>query len=115
MAHEHHTLRRDRLPTITTGNVGLLADTQEILPHHNDMVGEIRKTYATTFIWEGNMRRRDRRTMENFYYEVIRNLLRAPTDHATKATTLKQMKAKITRLHHEEQKVYSVTMPNATE
>jgi len=42
--------------------------------------------------------------MENFYYEVLYNLIRAQTDHATKATTLKHMKAKITRLHHEEQK-----------
>ena len=50
------------------------------------------------------MRIRDRRTMENFYYEVIHNILRTPTDHATKATTIKQMKAQITRLHHEEQK-----------
>jgi len=42
--------------------------------------------------------------MENFYYQVIHNLLRAPTDHATKATTLKHMKTKITRYHHEEPK-----------
>jgi len=42
--------------------------------------------------------------MENFYYDVIHNLFRAPTDHATKATILKHMKANITRLHHEEQK-----------
>jgi len=42
--------------------------------------------------------------MENFYYEVINNVLQTPSDHATKATKLKQMKAKITRLHHEEQK-----------
>jgi hypothetical protein len=49
-----------------------------------------------TFTWEGTMRRRDRRTMENFYYEVIHNLLQTPSDHVTKAKTLKQMKAKIT-------------------
>jgi hypothetical protein len=47
--------------------------------------------------------------MENFYYEVIYNLLRAPTDHATKATTLKHTKVKIT-LHHEQQNVCSSTM-----
>ena len=39
-----------------------------------------------------------------FYYEVIHNVLQTPSDDATKATTLKQMKAKITGLHHEEQK-----------
>ena len=57
-----------------------------------------------TFTWEGTTRRRDRRTMENFYSEVIYNLLRAPRDHASEATILKHMKPKITRLHHEQQK-----------
>ena len=42
--------------------------------------------------------------MENVYYEVIYNLLREPRDHARKATILKHMKSKITRLHHEQQK-----------
>jgi len=64
----------------------------------------VKRMLRQTFIWEGTMRRRDRRTMENFCYEVKRNLLRAQTDHAIKATTLKHMKAKITRLRHEEQK-----------
>jgi hypothetical protein len=45
--------------------------------------------------------------MENFYYEVINNVLQTPSDHATKARKLKQMKAKITRLHHEEKRVAS--------
>jgi len=58
-----------------------------------------------TFTWEGTTRRRDRQTMENFCYEVLNNLLRAPTDHLTKATKLKHMKAKFTRLHHEEYKL----------
>ena len=57
-----------------------------------------------TFTWEGVTRRRDRRSLENFYYEVIYNLLQTPADHATTAITLKHLKAKITRLHYEEQK-----------
>jgi len=64
----------------------------------------VKRMLRQTFTWEGTMRRRDRRTMENFYYELINNALQTPSDHATKATKLKQMKAKITRLHHEEQK-----------
>jgi hypothetical protein len=49
-----------------------------------------------TFTWEGAARRRDRRDLENFYYEVIYALLQTPIEHA--------IKAKITRLHHEEQR-----------
>ena len=65
--YEHHTLRRGRLPTITTGEMGLLEDPQEILLHHNDVVGEVRQTYATTNIHlGGNMRTRDRRKIEIF-------------------------------------------------
>jgi hypothetical protein len=57
-----------------------------------------------TFTWEGAARRRDRRLLENFSYEAINNLLQTPGDHATTTITLKKMKAKITRLHSEEQK-----------
>ena len=39
-----------------------------------------------------------------FYYEVIHNVLQTPSDRATKATTLKQMNAKVTGIDHEEQK-----------
>jgi len=56
----------------------------------------VKRMLRQTFTWEGTMRRCDRRTMENFYYEVTHNLLQTPSDHVTKATTLKQMKAKIT-------------------
>jgi hypothetical protein len=42
--------------------------------------------------------------LEIFYYEAIYTLLQTPADHATKAAKLKHLKAKITRLHHEEQK-----------
>ena len=44
MAHEHHNIKRGRLPTITIGEMGLLEDSQEILPHHSDVVGEERQT-----------------------------------------------------------------------
>jgi hypothetical protein len=42
--------------------------------------------------------------LENFYYEAIYALLQTPANHAAEAAKLKQLKAKITRLHHEEQK-----------
>jgi hypothetical protein len=54
-------------------------------------------------MWEGAERRRDRRALENFYYEVIYALLQTPTEHAAKSTKLKQLKANITLLNHEEQ------------
>jgi hypothetical protein len=60
-----------------------------------------------TFTWEGAVSRPDRRSLENFYYEATYTLLQTPADHATKAAKLKHLKAKITGLHHEKQKVCS--------
>jgi hypothetical protein len=42
--------------------------------------------------------------LENFYYEAIYALLLTLANHVAKAAKLKQLKAKITWLHHEEQK-----------
>ena len=64
----------------------------------------VKRMLRQTFTWEGAARRRDRLSLENFYYEAIYTLLQTPADHATKAAKLKHMKGKITRLHHEEQK-----------
>jgi hypothetical protein len=63
----------------------------------------VKSRLKSTFTWEGAERRRDRRALENFYYEVIYALLQTPTEHAAKATKLKQLKANITLLHQEEQ------------
>jgi hypothetical protein len=63
----------------------------------------IKRRLKSMFMWEGAERRCDRRALENFYYEVIYALLQTPTEHAAKATKLKQLKANITLLHHEEQ------------
>jgi arginine deiminase len=41
--------------------------------------------------------------MEHFYYTAIYQALNAPNDHAKKMTTLKHLKAKITRLHSQQQ------------
>jgi DNA-binding PadR family transcriptional regulator len=59
--------------------------------------------YAKRMIWqlftrEGTERRRDRMTLENFYYDAIYNV-----HHATNYVALKQLKAKIAHLHHLEQ------------
>jgi hypothetical protein len=44
--------------------------------------------------------------MEHFYYTVIYQALKAPNNHAKKATILKHLKAKITRLHsHHQQRI----------
>jgi hypothetical protein len=64
----------------------------------------VKRMLRQTITWEGAPRRRDRRSLKNFYYEAIYNLLQTPGDHAITVITLKNLKAKITRLHSEEQK-----------
>jgi hypothetical protein len=63
----------------------------------------VKSRLKSSFMWEGAERRRDRRALENFYYEVIYALLQTLTEHATKATKLKQLKANIALLPHVEQ------------
>jgi hypothetical protein len=53
------------------------------------------------FIQEGTSRRRDRQTLENFYYEAIYTALQEDNLRDTTFLTLKQLKAKIVRLYHE--------------
>jgi hypothetical protein len=54
------------------------------------------------FITEGAERRRNRKSMEDFYYAVIRSILReGVTDNST-ITKLKEMKVKIVRLQKTE-------------
>ena len=53
------------------------------------------------FIQEGASRRRDRQTLENFYYEAIYTALQEDNLRDTTFLTLKQLKAKIVRLYHE--------------
>ena len=52
------------------------------------------------FIQEGTSRRRDRQTLENFYYEAIYTALQEDNLRDT-FLTLKQLKAKMVRLYHE--------------
>jgi hypothetical protein len=52
-------------------------------------------------IQEGTSRRRDRQTLENFYYEAIYTALQEDNLRDTTFITLKQLKAKIVRLYHE--------------
>ena len=53
------------------------------------------------FIQEGTSRRRDRQTLENFYYEAIYTALQEVNFRDTTFLKLKQLKAKIVRLYHE--------------
>jgi len=49
-----------------------MAATQEVLSQERHVVGTIRqKNDASNIIQEGTSRRRDRQTLENFYYEAI--------------------------------------------
>jgi hypothetical protein len=52
----------------------------------------------------GSKRKKDTKTLENFYYETIYNVIGAPMQHEAKAIHLRHLKAKITRLHHYENK-----------
>jgi hypothetical protein len=42
LAHEHITIGRDFLPTGHFGKIGIMAETQAVLSHHSDVVGQIR-------------------------------------------------------------------------
>jgi hypothetical protein len=59
---------------------------------------------------EGTERRRERRTLENFYYAAIYDTLEAPMDPACKAITLKHLKAQITNLHYQERQTIANNM-----
>jgi hypothetical protein len=64
-----------------------------------------------TFTWEGAARKLDRRELQNVYYDAIYGLLQTPIEHSAKATNLKELKAKITRLHHEQQRCRHLNKP----
>ena len=53
------------------------------------------------FIQEGTSRRKDRQTLEDFYYEAIYAALKEDNLRDTTFLTLKQLNAKIVRLYHE--------------
>ena len=53
------------------------------------------------FTSQGTNRRRDRQILENFYYDAIYTVLQEATLMDTTYVTLKKLKAKIVRLHHE--------------
>lgn len=105
-------------------NTSLLSDPafQQLIQTHWRK-WQSHKTYYPTAVhwWERYVKRmlrqlfqrawteckRDRENLENFYYEAIYTNLSDTVDHATRATTLKHLKAKITRLHHfEQQRVF---------
>ena len=85
--------------------MGLLADPQEILPHHDYVVGEERQTHVTTNIHLGRNHAQKWQTDDGEFLLWGDIQLTSGTKRPReKATILKQMKSKITRLHHEEQK-----------
>jgi len=61
----------------------------------------VKRMVRQLFTSEGTNRRRDRKTLENFYYDAIYNILQDATLTDTTYVTLKKLKAKIVRLHHE--------------
>jgi len=58
------------------------------------------------FIQEGTSRRRDRQTLENFYYEAIYTALQEDNLRDTTFLKLKQLKAKIVRMYHEPHQLF---------
>ena len=92
------------MPAIAV-QMGNLAEPQEILPHRGNVVGDIRETYVTTNIHLGRCCASTRQTVNGkLLLRSNYTLLQTPADHATKAAKQKHLKAKITHLHHEEQK-----------
>jgi hypothetical protein len=64
----------------------------------------VKRRIKITFIAEGAERRRDRQQLENLYYEVMNNIIR--DNCVGPATTkLKEIKARIVRIHSEEQQI----------
>ena len=75
------------------------------------MVGKVcSKTITLTFQREGAERRRDRGSLENFYYKAIYQALQTPDNYAQKATESKGLKAKVIRLHSAQR--YGILLDN---
>ena len=64
----------------------------------------VKRMVRQIFTSEGTGRRRDRQTLENFYYDAICTVLQADTITDSSYVTLKTLKAKIVRLHMEPHK-----------
>jgi len=62
----------------------------------------VKEILRRSFTREGTERRRERRTVETFYYASIYDILDAPIDPGRKAITIKRLKTQITRLHHQQ-------------
>jgi len=79
-----------------------IAVTQDILSQYLHVVGKIAKRMMRQIVTqEGTSRRRDRQTLENFYYEAIYTALQEDNLRGTTFLTLKQLKAKIVRQYYE--------------
>jgi hypothetical protein len=59
----------------------------------------VKRMIRQAFQHEGATHNRDRKEMENFYYDLIYQVLRDPSSQENIATTLRKLKAKIVRLH----------------
>ena len=77
------------------------AKWQQQMKHNPDRITwckrYVKRMIRLLFIQEGSERRRDRSTMENFYYEALYAILQETHQHET--SPLKQPKARIVRLH----------------
>jgi hypothetical protein len=60
----------------------------------------VKRSLRITNMRYGVERKKDTNALENFYYESIYNIICAPMQHEVKAIHLRHLKAKITRLHH---------------
>jgi hypothetical protein len=62
----------------------------------------IKRIFRHLFINEGTERRRDQLATETFYYDAIYNILQETTIRESTSRELKELKARILRLHHME-------------
>jgi exonuclease III len=63
----------------------------------------VKRRIKITFIAEGVERRQDRQQLKNFYYKVMNNIIRDNSVGPATTTKLKEIKARIIRIHREEQ------------
>lgn len=59
----------------------------------------VKRVIRQAFQREGAMRNRDRKDLENFYYDVIYQAIRDPPKEENTALVIRRMKAKLLRLH----------------
>jgi hypothetical protein len=94
--------------------MGTMEKAEKTLPEHEYVVGTLlQKENPTGFLREEAERRRDRRRMENFYYECLYDVLRNAGTNGANLPALNRLKTNIERLHSQRTKTILIDNPNA--